>query len=421
MSGHVARQWRSVQVLRGVAALMVVAYHALEQWRDARATPPLPAAWVPGSSKYSGAWPNGAAGVDLFFVISGVVMIAASASLVGRPDGWRVFLRRRVERVAPLYWLATTAKLALALAVPSLARHTRPDWANSVCSYLFLPAVNAAGETRPVLPVGWTLSFEMLFYLVFAAGLALRPRDGLRGVVLRAVLPTLAALPLVGLARAPGWPAVTVLADPLVLEFGAGAVLGLWLLRPPAREPGGCAGTAGLVLLAAAAALALFGLPAGTPWWRALDWGGPATLLVAASLAVERRAAVVWPRPLLRLGDASYAIYLTHGFVLGGLAALHLHAAWMLLMAAMALSTLAGLAVHHVVERPVTAWLAHLRTAAEPADAVSRSRSRGRWPDVGLPGSKPELSLRRPFQWPKGRHRNLRPATPSPAKGPRTL
>ncbi len=377
MSGHAARQWRSVQVLRGVAALMVVAYHALEQWRDGRPAPATqPAAVWPGGFSAPGApWPNGAAGVDLFFVISGVVMIAASARLVARPDGWRVFLRRRVERVAPLYWLATTAKLALAVLVPSLARHTRPGWANTVCSYLFLPAANAAGEIRPVLPVGWTLSFEMLFYLVFAAGLALRPRDGLRGVVLRTVLPTLAVLSLAGLARAPDWPAITVLADPLVLEFGAGATLGLWLLRPPAPAASAPAMTAGLVVLAAAAALALAGLPAGTPWWRALDWGGPATLLVAGLLALERRVAVPWPRPLLLLGDASYAIYLAHGFVLGGLGALHLPSAWMLLAAALSLSTIAGLIVHHRVERPIAAWLVRRRT-------------------TGLPGSKAGLSLR---------------------------
>ncbi|MGI4977887.1 MAG: acyltransferase family protein [Janthinobacterium lividum] len=405
MPGHAARQWCSMQALRGVAALMVVAFHALEQWHEAHPThgPQRPDAW-PGAVPAAGpAWPNGAAGVDLFFVISGVVMIAASARLAGRADGWRVFLCRRAERIVPLYWLATAAKLALALCVPSLARHTRPDWVNTACSFLFLPAANAAGEIRPVLPAGWTLSFEMLFYLVFAAGLALRPRDGLRGVVLRVVLPALLVLSLAGLARAPGWPAVAVLADPLVLEFGAGAMLGLWVLHPtgkPARAP---AAILGLVLLAIAAALALVWLPAGTPWWRALDWGGPATLLVAALLALERRGTVRWPHALLRLGDASYAIYLAHGFVLGGLAALHLPAAWTLLAAAMALSTAAGLAVHGGIERPIAAWFARRRTGGTGRQQASMGS-----PSAGLPTAQAGC-------------RNLWPATPKPAKGPRTL
>jgi exopolysaccharide production protein ExoZ len=356
MVRHAARQWRSLQALRAVAALMVVAYHALEQWRDTR----------PADLRLGAAWPNGAAGVDLFFVISGVVMVAASTRLAERRDGWRVFLRHRVERVAPLYWLATTAKLALVLAVPGLARHLWPGWGNVVCSYLFLPAANAAGEVRPVLPVGWTLSFEMLFYLVFASGLALRPPGGLRGVVLCVVLPVLGALSLLGLARAPGWPAASVLCDPLVLEFGAGAVLGVWSLRAPAPAPARRGVTAAWLLLAGAAALALVGLPAGTPWWRALDWGGPAALLVAALLAVERAVPVRWPGWLLRLGDASYAIYLAHGFVLAGLAALHLPAAWVLLAAALALSSGVGLAVHRWVERPLAAWLADRRSAGRP-------------------------------------------------------
>lgn len=414
MSGHAARQWRSVQVLRGIAALMVVAFHALEQWREARPAsgPQTPGPWAGGILPAGAAWPNGAAGVDLFFVISGVVMIVASARLSGREDGWRVFLCRRVERIVPLYWLATAAKLALALLLPSLARHTRPDAFNTVCSFLFVPAANAAGEVRPVLPAGWTLSFEMTFYLVFAAGLALRPRDSLRGVVLRVVLPTLAVLSLAGLGRGPGWPPVTVLADPLVLEFGAGAVLGLWLLRPhagPRTVP--AAGAA--LLLGIVAAFALVLLPAGTPWRRALFWGGPATLLVAALLALERGSAVRWPRALLQLGDASYAIYLAHGFVLGGLAALHLPAAWMLLAAALAGSAAAGLAVHHAVERPIADWFVRRRVG----EVAANGRPVSRWMDRKQGRALSPKALP-PTQ--TGR-RNLRPAPPGPAKGREAL
>ena len=365
MTWHAGRQWRSVQALRAFAALLVVAYHALEQWRETHSAVPPPRV----------AWPNGAAGVDLFFVISGVVMIVASTRLATRPGGWRVFLWRRVERVAPLYWLATTAKLALVLAAPALSSHAWPGWSSVVCSYLFLPAANAGGEIRPVLPVGWTLSFEMLFYLVFAAGLAMRPAGGLRGVVLRVVLPALCALSLLGLARTPAWPAVSVLADPLVLEFGAGAVLGLWLLRAPSPAPPRRAVTAAWLLLAAVATLALLALPAGTPWRRALDWGGPATLLVAASLAVERSGRLRLPGWLLRLGDASYAIYLVHGFVLAALAALHLPAAWALLGAALGVSGGAGLAVHCWVERPIAAWLAGRRTVSVAAGGLRSDRA----------------------------------------------
>ena len=94
-----------------------------------------------------------------------------------------------------------------------------------------------------------------------------------------------------------------------------------------------------------------------------------------------------WPPALLRLGDASYAIYLAHGFVLGALAALHLPAAWMLLAAALALSTAAGLAVHHWVERPIAAWFARRRTG----EAHRQEASMGP-PSAGLPTARRGLS-----------------------------
>jgi len=147
----------------------------------------------------------------------------------------------------------------------------------------------------------------------------------------------------------------------------------LWLLRPPGRPMRAPAAVPGLALLATGAAVALAWLPAGTPWWRALDWGGPAALLVASLLALEQREAVRWPRALLRLGDASYAIYLVHGFVLGALAAVpRVPSAWVLLAAALALSTAAGLAVHHGVERPIAAWFARRRAGGTPHGLGSR-------------------------------------------------
>ncbi len=353
------RHWQSVQALRAVAAVLVVAYHAVELWR--------------AGHPRIGSWSNGAAGVDLFFIISGFVMIVASARLAERPDGGRVFLRRRLERVVPLYWLATTAKLALVVVAPALAHHARPGWTGILCSYLFLPSHDAEGLVRPLLPVGWTLWFEMMFYLVFAAGLALRPPDGLRGVATRVVLPTLGCIAAASLFRRPGWPAIGALASPLTLEFAAGVLLGLAASRAPATPPSDRA-LAAASCLAVVSLLALVALPAGTPWWRTLDWGGPAAVLVAASLVIERADRLHWPRWLLRLGDASYAIYLAHGFVLAGLGTLHLASLPTLLTAALVLSVAAGLIAHHAIEQPLAAWFAGSREAGVTAQA-SKARS----------------------------------------------
>src|SRR3954449_4929921 len=89
----------TVQALRAVAALLVVLYHAFELW-GLRVDPAAPGV----------KWNNGAAGVDIFFAISGFVMVISARRLVGRPGAWLVFLWHRVIRIVPLYWLLPTLK-----------------------------------------------------------------------------------------------------------------------------------------------------------------------------------------------------------------------------------------------------------------------------------------------------------------------
>jgi exopolysaccharide production protein ExoZ len=327
--------YRTVQALRAAAALLVVAFHASEVWCQ-RLAPP-------GAQP----WGQGSAGVDLFFVISGFVMALSAAPLAARPDGWRVFLRRRCLRILPLYWLLTTLKLGSVAALPSLALHTRPDLWNGIASYLLIPARDAAGEVRPVLPVGWTLSFEALFYALYALALRLRLPP------LRVVAPVLLPLAVLGFWRAPDWPAPLRLADGLVLEF----VLGLWLGRAVLAGRRVKAGVA-LALGVSGGAALLFSPSFGPA--RAVAWGLPALAVLAGAVGLEARIGRHLPRWVLALGDASYAIYLSHGFVLP-LVALPLRRLaadgsvpeGMCVALGLALSGAVGWAVHRWVERPL--------------------------------------------------------------------
>jgi len=314
-----------VQALRAVACLLVVIYHAR---------------LAAGGSAAIRAWPNGAAGVDLFFVISGYVMVASSPGLAARPDGWRVFLVRRLRRIAPLYWLLTAAKLGVTAAAPGVTPHTWPTLWNVCASLAFIPARDAAGFIRPVLPVGWSLNFEFFFYALLAAALALRLSP-------LWLTPLLALVAAAGFFYMPAWPAPLVLANGMVLEFAAGMVLASITLRLPRRMA--------FVLLAGALALLLM-LPQAGPW-RFLVWGVPAAAVVGACLVLEPTLGARLPAWVLAVGDASYAIYLVHPFVVPALAA---HGAAVVSVPA---SVLAGLLVHWGFDARLQRWLRQARGA----------------------------------------------------------
>ena len=130
----------TIQALRAIAALLVVVYHAFDMW-EVRIKHGAPAPM----------WTNGAAGVDIFFVISGFVMVVSSRRLLSQPRAWMTFMRHRIVRIAPLYWLLTTLKLALVLFFADLALRSNLDPDYVLRSYLFLPVVDSAGHFRPLI------------------------------------------------------------------------------------------------------------------------------------------------------------------------------------------------------------------------------------------------------------------------------
>ena len=305
---------RMVQALRAVACLLVVTYHVR---------------LAAGGAASIRAWPNGAAGVDLFFVISGYVMVASTRGPVARAYAWRVFLARRVRRIVPLYWLLTAAKFGVAVAAPGLTPHTLPTLWNACASLLFIPARDAAGAIRPVLPVGWSLNFEFFFYALFTSALALRLSP-------LWLTPVLGAVAVAGFFYSPVWPAPLFLANGMVLEFAAGMVLAVMAFRPGGR--------ASVVLLGVAMSLLLI-LPQAGPW-RFLVWGLPAAAVLSAALSLEPTMGARIPAWVLAVGDASYAVYLVHPFVVPALAAHGPIAA----IVAVPISVAAGLLVHRQVD-----------------------------------------------------------------------
>jgi len=256
-------------------------------------------------------WTNGAAGVDIFFVISGFVMAVSTIGREHKIHPARSFLERRFIRLIPLYW-AMTLLMVLKLAILRIAPRGQQSpyiletpFRDVLSSMLFLPYRNSAGLVYPIVPAGWTLSYEMLFYGLFALALALRMR------VAALLAPVMILLALVGLFRTDSWPTFTVLADPLLLEFLAGLLLGEAIIRgfsgwPPLFV------TLGLVAIP----VILFIPEKDPPTMRVLFWGVPAYLLVLAVVSIEDRFGSRWPRWMLLTGDASYSLYLSHIFLL---------------------------------------------------------------------------------------------------------
>jgi len=297
-----------VQMLRLLAAMLVAVMH-ITQALSVHLT-------GQGHGHY---WGQGSAGVDIFFVISGFVMgittPAAAAGWAERAQQAWHFLKRRLIRVLPLYWLYTLLKVALLAAVPAVASHFSLDAAHLGASLAFVPWLSPWGEVQPVLLVGWTLNFEMLFYAVFALAMLLgAPRLGL----CLAVFWLLMGLAQWGSAST----AVNFWGSSITLEFVAGVGLARlhtlqcrWRWRPIPPEAGLLATCLGLVLM--------FGVPWSADDNRFLSWGLAATLLVAGAIWMEPwlqqlQAVKAFKAPiaaLVFLGDASFSIYLSYTFV----------------------------------------------------------------------------------------------------------
>jgi len=152
----------SIQALRGIAALLVLVFHIAEIQRSVIGTGP-DTIWL------SGWWNGGYSGVDLFFVISGFIMVYVTQNKAG---SWRhslQFLYARIVRIYPVWWVFSGI-MALyfwqAYGVP--ADIERANISGGLGAYLLRSVLLLPQAAVPVLGLGWSLIHEVYFYLVFA-------------------------------------------------------------------------------------------------------------------------------------------------------------------------------------------------------------------------------------------------------------
>jgi exopolysaccharide production protein ExoZ len=285
-----------IQSLRGIAAMMVVWSHSLGQVSD---TPRF--IHLPEFGHY---------GVDLFFVISGFIMLVTTWD---KPITPRQFIGHRIRRVVPLYWTATLVMVGIAMVAPSLFKTLQFDTTSLLKSLLFIPyhSLSFPGTMFPLLTPGWTLDYEMFFYALFAISLFLKQIDRLP-----VMLCTLICSVATGMVMQPQSVILQVYTSPRLLEFAAGMALGrVWLRHP-------------------------MDLTYRPPMLRALN-------------------------PILHaLGDASYSIYLTHIFTLGALRVVWVRlvpdasmtSSLILMAVSLVVSASVGWLCYRWVERPLTQW-----------------------------------------------------------------
>jgi len=277
----------SIQSLRGIAALLVAWSHISRDFVYKFGVPEFPITYF------------APAGVDLFFIISGFVMVYSSERLFGQPAAPVEFFARRLARIVPLYWAVTAVLVWFVMPYASTKA--------VLGSLFFTPRVPP--ET-PLLGVGWTLVYEMFFYSVFAVALLARRRVAVVAVVSLFLVSFILLGPAsdatsTGTA-APLRYSFAFFSDSIVLEFVYGMVIAL-VFRAGIR----LSISATITLLLLAVAWYVAPLPAMP---RPFSFGVPAALVVAgmslSSMPRPRLPVII--ATMLFLGDISYALYLTH-------------------------------------------------------------------------------------------------------------
>ncbi len=284
-------QLKTLQIVRALASTSVVYFHIGS----------VPCFGGIGSLPCFGGF-----GVDIFFVLSGFVM----AMIIATGQSASRFAISRVSRIVPLYWVLTTFVLVLAAFKPELLNSTTANLLNYLRSILFVPYFKENGTLMPMLFVGWSLNYEMVFYVCVALSLIISPK---RSIFVTAGL-------LVATYMSFGYFAHSLVlnrffGNELMYEF----ILGMLAFEVYnkgyfAHVPTGvalAAGVAGYLFMAVADSNA-FHIN------RLLSYGVPSFIVISSAVRLEN-AINSAPHVLVNLfigaGDASYATYLSHPYV----------------------------------------------------------------------------------------------------------
>lgn len=343
----------SIQLLRFIAATLVVLFHA-QQTISAHITPAV----LPKENYLFG---FGAVGVHIFFVISGFIMVLTSVQ-PGKPYQAGKFFKRRLLRIYPIYWICVVAYVSVHALLGTPYNLTTEQ---ALGALLLWPS-----EAAQFIGPAWTLTYEMFFYICFGFAMMLSLTRGL--IVLFVVFGALIATG--HFVEVPNYNLV-VITSPLLAEFLAGAAIG-WLTQKnllPERR--------GLELTLLGAGLFVAGIVADyTRWPTPMIWGVPSAVLVLGLVCWERgRGVSAFARRMSRLGDSSYVLYLIHilvitlaVFIWRALPNEYLVSPPIAALLIAIVSILLAEAIHRGIERPMLALLNPNRSLVPPRRREAR-------------------------------------------------
>lgn len=282
----------NIQVLRAFAAVAVVVFHTGFAFPFMR--------------------PFGSFGVDVFFVISGYIMARILDPASDSSSDF--FFRRRVLRIVPPYWFFTILLYLVALRIPQLMGSTRASGLELLKSLLFIPFMKGSGVIQPLLFIGWSLNYEMFFYLALAIGLLIHKRHSTWIGAVIVLITMLACMPFSGHSAL-----AQFYSRDISLEFLLG-ILSYYLCRAVSDQQARSLRVPSLAICLSSALL-LVAIQSIFPRdvfpfnsSRVLTLGVLSFLLVTTASLLSQARWDTQLASLVLIGDASYILYLIHPY-----------------------------------------------------------------------------------------------------------
>jgi peptidoglycan/LPS O-acetylase OafA/YrhL len=295
------KKLESIQLLRGIAALGVVLFHCLaienKYFATAKVLPRM--------------FELGQTGVDLFFVISGFVMVTVTRGRHGLPlESWR-FLWARLTRIYPTYWFYFFLTTIVFIAKPNWVNAAQGHKADLLTSFFLIPS-----EYLPLVMVAWSLIHELWFYIVFSMFLWLPERFL---PVLLLIWAFIVAMANLALASIPLSPCAKLVVHPYSVEFILGALAAL--LSQRLRRVLTKTELFGALALTCASLIMVpgSGILSEPNMLRSVTLGLLYSFAVSV-VAIAERSDLFRVHPAFSaVGDSSYTIYLSHVMILSAM------------------------------------------------------------------------------------------------------